>query len=52
MQDNVDSMSVSEIKEKLKELNIKTKIRRADKLKQLSKNAIAKHADYVYLQQV
>lgn len=52
MQDNGDSMSVSKIKGKLKELNIKTKIGRADKLKQLLKNAIAKHADYLYLQQM
>lgn len=38
--EDVDSMSLCEVKAKLKELHIKTKLRRLDKLKDLLKSTI------------
>ena len=38
--DHVDTMTLQEVKEKLKELEIKTKARKIEKLKQLLKKAI------------
>ena len=37
---DVDSMSPQEVKDKLNELNISTRVRRIDKLKQMLKDAI------------
>jgi hypothetical protein len=39
-QNDIDKMSLCEIKEKLKELNVKTKLRSLVKLKELLKNTI------------
>lgn len=39
-QANVDSMSLQEIKDALKSLSIKTKVRKIDKLREILKKAI------------
>ena len=42
--EDIDSMSLCEVKEKLEELHIKTKLRRLDKLKELLKSTILEGA--------
>ena len=42
---DIDNMSVHEMKEKLREMKISTKVRRADKLREILRKALCDHND-------